>query len=124
MVGDAEGARRIDGVFGDVALDPLVVAPPGFLVGQGASLILHLRSQLPGPANDLIDAPHSLAVGAQHRDGPEIMEDVFGGDRLSANAAFGECHVLRDRRIEVVANHRHVEMFVEGVHCVRVCRVG
>ena len=35
------------------------------------------------------------------------------------DAALGECHVLRDRRIEVMAHHRHVEVFVERVDGVR-----
>ena len=41
-----------------------------------------------------------------------------------ADAAFGERHVFRDRRVEVVTHHRHVEMLVEGVHRVGIGRIG
>ena len=43
------------------------------------------------------------------------MEAVLGGDGLGANAALGEGDVLGDLGIEVVADHEHVEMLVDGV---------
>ena len=41
-----------------------------------------------------------------------------------ADAALGEGDVLGDGRVEVVAHHRHVEVFVERVDRVGVGRVG
>jgi hypothetical protein len=58
--------RGVDGVFGDVALDALVVAALGLFTRHPPPLILHLRRELPGPADHLADAPHPLAVGAEH----------------------------------------------------------
>ena len=98
VIGDAEGARGIDGVFGDVAADAGVVAETGPLLRQRAALILHLRRQLPGAADHFVDAAHALAVGAEHRDRADVMKHVFGGNGLRANAAFGKCHVLRESR--------------------------
>ena len=43
------------------------------------------------------------------------MQDVFGGDGLGADAGFGERDVFRDVAREVVADHEHVEVLVEGV---------
>ena len=41
-----------------------------------------------------------------------------------ADAALGEGDILRNRRIEVMAHHRHVEMLVEGVDRVGIGRIG
>jgi hypothetical protein len=68
--------------------------------------------------------PHALAVGAEHRDGADIVQHVFRGDRLRADAAFGKRHVFGNRRVQVMTHHRHVEVFVEGVHRVGIGRIG
>ena len=34
-----------------------------------------------------------------------VMQDVFGGDGLATDAAFGEGHVFGDARVEVMADH-------------------
>ena len=52
------------------------------------------------------------------------MQDVLGGDRLLADAAFGERQIFRDRGIEMVAHHQHVEMLVDGVAGERPGRIG
>ena len=53
------------------------------------------------------------------------MQDVFRGDGFTTDARFGERDVLGDARIKVVADHQHVEMFIDGVDRVgasRICR--
>ena len=52
------------------------------------------------------------------------MQDVLGGDRLLADAALGEGHVLGDLGVEVMADHEHVEMLVDRVDGVGPGRVG
>ena len=52
------------------------------------------------------------------------MQHVFRGDGLPTNAGFGKRHVLGDIRVEVMTNHQHVEMLVDGVHRVGQGRVG
>ncbi len=52
------------------------------------------------------------------------MQHVFGGDGLPANAGFGKRHVLGDIRVEVMANHQHVQVLVDGVDRVGQRRVG
>jgi hypothetical protein len=52
------------------------------------------------------------------------VEDVLGRDRLLPDPGFGEGHVLGDVRIEVMADHEHVEMLVHRVHRVGPGRVG
>jgi hypothetical protein len=42
----------------------------------------------------------------------------------SANARLGERDVLGDPRVQVVADHEHVEVLVDGVHRVGPRRVG
>src|SRR5205823_2535907 len=77
-----------------------------------------------GADDHFADPPHRLAVGRHHAEGAEIVQDVLGGNRLAADAAFGKRHVLRNARVEVVAHHQHVEVFVDGVDGVGPRRVG
>ena len=115
--------RRVDGVFGDVALDAGVVIVALFLA-QPPALLLHLVGGLPGADDDLADPAHGLAVRRHHRQRAEVVQDVLRRDGLLADAAFGERQVLRDRRIEMVAHHQHVEMLVDGVAGERPGRIG
>ena len=52
------------------------------------------------------------------------MQDVLGGDRFFPDAAFGEGEVLGNALVEVMADHEHVEMFVERVLRIGARRVG
>ena len=52
------------------------------------------------------------------------MQNVLGGDRLLADAAFGEGEVLGNAPVEVMADHQHVEMLVERVLRIGPRRVG
>ena len=44
----------------------------------------------------------------------QVVQNVLGGDRLGADAALGEGDVLGDRRVEMVADHQHVQMLVDA----------
>ncbi len=52
------------------------------------------------------------------------MEDILRRDRLRSDARLGKRHVLGNLRIEVVADHEHVEVLVERVHGERARRIG
>ena len=121
---DAKGPRGIDRIFGDVALDPLVIADPGPLLCQPAALILHLAGELPGTADHLGDTAHPLAVGAEHGNGTHVVQHILGSDRLRPYAAFGERHILRHRGIQMMTHHDHVEVLIEGIHRIGICRIG
>src|SRR5208282_744018 len=54
----------------------------------------------------------------------EIVQDVLGGDGFLADAAFREGNVFRDRAVEVMADHEHVEMLIQRVRGVGARRVG
>ncbi len=97
LAGEAMRDRRVDRVFGDIALGAEIVVVARFL-GQAAALHLHLVRGLPGADRHFADAAHRLAVRRNDRERAEIMQDVLGGDRLLADAALGEGHVLGDRR--------------------------
>ena len=84
---------------------------------------LHDVRGLPGAQDDLADPAHRLGVGADHRDRAEVVQQVLGGDRRRPDPALGEGEVLRDGAVQVVADHEHVEVLVEGVHRVRPGRV-
>ena len=123
LVRDAVGDGGVDRVLGDVALDSRVVIAGG-IPRQRAALQFHLVRRLPGADDDLADAAHRLRVGAHHADRAEVVQHVFGGDGLAADAALGEGEVFGDRRVEVVAHHQHVEVLVDGVRRVWHRRIG
>ncbi len=52
------------------------------------------------------------------------MQQIFGGDGLGADARLREGHVLRDLRVEVVADHEHIEMLIDRVHRERARGIG
>ncbi len=123
LVGDAVGDGGVDGVLGDVALGAHVVVVRR-IARKRAALHLHLVRGLPGAGDDLAHAAHGLGVGGDHREGAEVVEDVLGGDGLAADARLGEGDVLGDARVQMVADHEHVEMLVHRVHRVGPGRVG
>ena len=133
LVRDALGDRRVDRVLGDVAADAEVVvarfvgasrAPARSFGREPAALRLHLVGRLPGAHDDLADAAHRLAVARHHREHAEVVQHVLGGDRLAPDPALGEREVLGDSRVEVMADHQHVEVLVDRVDGVRHRRVG
>src|SRR4051794_17671056 len=83
---------------------------------QRAPAALHHVRGLPGAHPDLADPAHRRRVRADHRDGPEVVQQVLRGDRRRPDAALGEGEVLRDAGVQVVADHEHVEVLVQGVH--------
>src|SRR5258707_14277554 len=101
----AMGDRRIDGIFGDIALRPGVIVV-ALVLRQPAALLFHFVGGLPGADDDLADAAHGLAVRRHHGERAEVMEDILGRDGLLADAAFRERQVLGDGRIEVMAYHQ------------------
>ena len=74
--------------------------------------------RLPGARDDFADASHGLGIAGEHADDAEVLEDIFGGDGFRADAAFGESDVFRDLRIQMVADHEHIEMLSDCVHRV------
>src|SRR5690606_5273503 len=120
---EAGGAGRVGGVHGNGARGAEVVVASRML-GQRAALRLHLVGGLPGAGDHFADTAHGLAVGADHGEGATVVEDVFRCDGLATDAALGEGHVLGDARVEVVADHQHVQVLVDGIAGERSGRVG
>ena len=125
LVVEAVRDRRADRVLGDVAAGPQVVrrVVGAAVAGQEPAAPLHHVRGLPGAQHDLADPAHRLRVRADHRDRAEVVQQVLGGDRRRPDPALRERQVLRHRRVEVVADHEHVEVLVERVHGVRPGRV-
>ena len=108
---EAVGDGRADGVLGDVAAGAEVVGAA--VAGSAPRRRLHDVRGLPGADDRLADAAHGLRVGADHRDRAEVVQHVLGGHRRRPDPGLGEGQVLGDRRVEVVADHQHVEVLVE-----------
>ena len=86
-MGYAMGYSWIDGVFGDIALNTVVVIGTA-IFSKRPSLNFHFVCGLPCPYNDLSYATHGLGIRGNHGEGAKIMEDIFGGDGLAANTRF------------------------------------
>mmetsp|Transcript_23960 Transcript_23960/g.43736 ORF Transcript_23960/g.43736 Transcript_23960/m.43736 type:complete len:526 (-) Transcript_23960:708-2285(-) len=112
---DSVGDGGVDGVFRDIATHAHIVVCAGFL-RKTATLFLHLISGLPGAYEDFAHPAHGLTVRCDDRKGAHVVQDIFGGDGLATDTAFGERHVLGDRFVEVVTDHEHIEMLFERVH--------
>src|SRR5262249_27066746 len=110
--------RRVDRVFRNVAFDAQVVVPGGF-ARQSTALVFHFVRRLPRTGDHFANAAHRLAVTGHHADRAEVVEDIFGGDGFAANAAFGKRDILGKVRIEMVADHEHIEMLIDGIDGVR-----
>ena len=128
---DAVGNGGVDGEFGHIAFDAAVVVslvvahqavrPKG---GQFAALLFHFVRGLPAAHDDLPHAAHGLRIRREHADCAQVVQDVFGSDGFFADAALGKCQILGDGRIQVVAHHQHVHVFVQRVDGVGACGVG
>ena len=114
---------RVDAELGDVALHACVVIAFS-IAWQFTALYFHFVRRLPAAQNHFTHTAHGLAVGAEHADGAQVMQDVFGGNGFFADAAFCKCQVFCNGRVEVMADHQHVDVFVQCVDGVWACGVG
>ena len=122
-MGNAMGDGRIDGVFGHVAAHAEIVVTLAVL-RQRAALQLHLVRHLPGTQHHFAHTAHGLGVGGRHAEGTYIVQDVLGGNGFAADAAFGKGHVLGDGRVQVMADHQHVEVLIHRVDGIGQRRIG
>ena len=123
VVGHAVGDGRVDRDLGDVAQHAEVVVSVGIL-GELAAGVFHERRHLERTHERFADAAHSLRVGRDHRQHAQVVQHVLRGLRFGAHAALGEGHVRRNLRIEVVADHNHVEQLGLGIDAERQGGIG
>ena len=121
--GNAVRDGRIDGVFGDVAFGAVIIIARG-IFGERAALRFHFVRGLPGARDDFADASHGLRIAGEHADHAQVVENIFRGDGFRANAAFGEGDVFGHVRIQMMADHQHVEMLGDGVDGVWTRGIG
>src|SRR5690554_3401983 len=117
-MGDAVGNGGVDGVLGDVAFGAEVVGAAFLVFRQQAALHFHLVGRLPGSADHLTHPAHGLGIRGDHGDHAHVVQDVFRRDGFPADAGIGKGNVFRDVRVQVVAHHQHVQVFIDGVHGV------
>ena len=109
-------------VFRDITFHAKIVMTC-VVLRQRAALRFHFVRGLPGARDHFADAAHRLRVGRDHAERAQVVQDVFRRDSLAADARFGERHVFGDARVQVVADHQHVEVFVNRVDRVRSRRI-
>jgi hypothetical protein len=108
---DAVGDRRVDRVLGDVAARPQVVGAPSPGRAPAAAFITCAVCQV--RMIDLADPAHRL-------ESEPIIEIAPRSCRMSsaaivwAGSGLGEREVLGHRRVEVVADHQHVEVLARA----------
>ena len=104
----------VDGVFGDIAFDTEVVVTGGIFC-QRTALDFHFMRGLPGADNHLTNTAHGLRVGGHHGKRAQVMENIFGSDGFAADTAFRKRNILGNGRIQMVADHKHIEMLIYGI---------
>ena len=115
--------RRADRVLGDVAARPLVVGRA--VAGQRAAPRLHRRARsarcaaITSPTRPIACESEPIIEIA-----PRSCSTSSAAIVVRPDAALGEREVLGHARVEVVADHQHVEVLVDGVDGVRPRRVG
>src|SRR5258708_5747683 len=114
----------IDSILGHIALHSVIIIACRVL-SQWTTLDLHLMRRLPGTRNHLTDAPHGLRIAGHHTEDPQIMQDILSGDSLRTDTALGKSDIFTHMRIEMVADHQHIQVLrksIRGKRHRRVCR--
>ena len=106
---------RINRILRNIPLHPKVVGIRANVLFQRSKLGLVLTRRLPRPEDDLSTPPHGLAVTGHHRYRAHVVQDVFCGDGLFADAGLCERDVFGDGLGQVVADHEHVQVLRDCV---------
>ena len=79
---------------------------------------------LPCPNDNLANTSHCLAIRCNDRKRAHIMQNILGRNRLTPDTTLGKGHILRNRFIQMVTNHQHIEMFLQRVDGIGTRWVG
>ena len=88
-----------------------------------ASFLVQVR-HLEGASEVLTATAHRLRVGGNHADNAHVVQHRFGRDRLRAHPALGEGDIFRHLRIEVMADHHHIQQLGDRVDGIGQGRIG
>ena len=66
--------------------------------------------------DDFTDTSHGLRIARHHAKHAQVMQDIFGSNRLGANPALREGYILRYLRIQMVAHHEHIQVLGNRVY--------
>ncbi len=89
--------RIFNCVLGHEALHPEIVVAARIL-RQWSALHLHFMRGLPGAQDHFADPAHGLRVAREHAEHAQVVQDILRRNRLRADAALGECYILRRLR--------------------------
>jgi len=112
----------VDGVFRNVAFDSAVIVSSR-IVTQRSALGFHFYGRFAKCAGSLRQFGPSLASRSPSSRSLPDRADIFRRDGFASNSRFGKSNVLGDRRIEVMTNHKHVEVLIQCVHRVGPGRI-
>ena len=113
----------VDRVLCQIALCAAVVVFRR-VVRERAALGLHLVRGLPCSHDHFAHSTHGLGIRRHHAQRAEIVQHVLGADGFRSNPRFRERQVLGDIRTQVVADHQHVQVLLNGVDGERASRIG
>ena len=97
--------RRVNSILANIPLHPKVIRIRALVFLECTALHFILMRGIPRTQNDFAAAAHGLRVRRHHGYSAEVVQDVFRGDGLGADARFGEGDVFGDVAREVVAYH-------------------
>ena len=120
---EALGDGRVDRVLGDIATCPVVVGAA--VAGQGAAPLASSRARSARCAGSTSPTrPMAWESEEMIEMAPRSCRMSSARDGGGPDPGLGEGEVLGHGRVEVVADHQHVEVFLDGVDGVRPGRVG
>ncbi len=119
--------RRIDGVFGNVTFHPEVICITITTLGiffQRPSLYFHFMRSLPSANHHLTNTPHRLRIRRHNGKRTGIVKNIFCSNGFPADTRFSKRHIFSNRRIQMMAHHQHIQMFINGIDGKWSCGIG
>lgn len=55
---------------------------------------------------------------------PQVMQNVFSGNGFLADPAFCKSNILGNIAVQMMTNHQHVQMLIDGIDRIRAGWIG
>ena len=88
------------------------------------ALSFHFIGSLPSTNNDFSHTSHCLRVTTHHGDSACVVQNIFSSNGLFTNTTFSERHIFCDSRTQMMTDHQHIKMLIDGIHREGPRRVG
>ena len=83
----------------------------------------HFVGSLPSSADHFSDSSHGLRVRSDQAKCTEVVKDILCCNGFSANARFGERNIFGNLRVQMMTDHQHIQVLVDGINGEGACGV-